>query len=716
MGKKKAKDGLFVQAGILAVASIIVKLISLVYRGPLTAIIGDEGNGYYNTAYNFYTIILIISSYSVPSAISKIMAGKLALGQYRNAQRIFQCALLYVCIVGTIGGGLLFFGADVLVSSNAAPVLRIFAPTIFIFGLLGVLRGYFQAYGSMLQTSVSQVLEQLLNAVVSIGAAHLLMQMAAGAGKTQTQQAIDGAIGSALGTGSGVLAALLFMVWMYQINRPGIRKQIRRDRHRQLEPYGEIMKETIRVVTPFILSSFILNLTTSLNQTIYIKTLVDGQGLDQVTVATQYGIFSGKAVVLTNIPISMATALASAIIPAISASYAKGNYEDTRRRYVNISWITMIIAVPCAVGMAVLSKPITMLLFPQKTSIDQASILLSLLAVTVVFYSVSTITNAVLQSIGRMNMPLVSAGIALAVQTLVLLLLLNFTDLGIYALALVSVLYSLMIFVCNELFIRKYLRPRMDIMKIYIMPILAAAFMGALSFGTYELLHLLLGLVGLGSDYFKNLIAMVPTLAVAVLSYAFFLVRSGAMTRSDLQSVPKGTVVIQVLTKLHWLPEERGFARQRSREEGVDLSVEQQIGARKILNRNADINDPYKEAEYRTGAYEETAYRQRGSYQENTSYYGDSSYQESAPYYENSSYRENAHYHRDSSYQEDAPYYGNPSYRVNTSHYGNTSKQESTSDYENPPYKEETYRGGARRQPAYQQASQEDYYFDEDDE
>ena len=136
VGNKEMKKSLLMNAGILAAAGIISKIIGLLYGSPLAAIIGDEGNGYYGTAYEIYTIILLISSYSIPSAMSKIISARLAVGEFKTAQRIFRCALVYVTIVGLIGSLLLFLGADVLAAGRAATVLRFFAPTIFVFGFL----------------------------------------------------------------------------------------------------------------------------------------------------------------------------------------------------------------------------------------------------------------------------------------------------------------------------------------------------------------------------------------------------------------------------------------------------------------------------------------------------------------------------------------------------------------------------------------------------
>ena len=543
------------QAGILAMASMIVRVIGLLYRAPLTAIIGDEGNGYYGTAYNIYTIILMVSSYSMPSAISKLMAQKLAVGEYRNANRVFRCALTYGVLVGLVGSGLLFFGARFLVPDVAVCVLQVFAPTVFLFGILGSMRGYFQARGSMVQTSVSQILEQLANAVVSIAAAWLLMQTAVGADPTRRAQL--GAMGSALGTGAGVLIALLFMVFCFRRSKEGRKAEILSDATGKEEKYRIFLRDTVLVITPFMLSGVIMNLTTSLNQTIYMRMLIDLKGAGETATTTLYGIFSNKAVVISNIPISIATAVSSAIIPGISAAYARRDETGARRQVGNAIRITSIIAIPSAVGLAVLARPITMLMFPQMESLELASSLLSLLAVTVIFYSISTITNAALQSIGRMNLPLVSAGIALVVQTVVLVLLLRFTDWDVQALVLVSILYSVMIFAVNQYYLRRFLGIRQDVRRDYLQPLVCAALMGAAAKAVYYL-------VSMAAEpmrnlpkgfYFRNLAATAAALLAAVLVYGYTMVRSGTIRRKDLLSMPKGQLLVRLMEKLHWLPE-----------------------------------------------------------------------------------------------------------------------------------------------------------------
>ena len=302
----------------------------------------------------------------------------------------------------------------------------------------------------------------------------------------------------------------------------------------------------------FAAGGFILNLTTTVNQTIYYNIMAGVKGMDEFEMSTAYGIFSNKAVVISNIPISIATAMATAVIPNISAAYAMFDLVETRRRFITAVRFVLVVAVPCAAGLCVLGMPVTMLLFPQCDSLDLASRLLSMLSVTVILYSVSTITNAALQSIGRMSMPLVSAGIALFVQTLILVVLLMFTSMGIYALVVVSILYSGLIFALNQFFLHRYLDPRADLVNILGKPCLAALVMSIACRLTYALFTILCDVMGLGR-YMSNLVCLVPSIMVAVVVYFFVLIRIGTLSRKDILSFPRGKMLLRTFRRLGWL-------------------------------------------------------------------------------------------------------------------------------------------------------------------
>ncbi len=545
MSKKKS---ILLQGSILATAGVISRVIGLLYQSPLTAIIGDEGNGYYSTAYYIYSIVLLISSYSIPSAMSKIISQRLAVHEYRNAQRIFHCALIYVCIVGGIGSIFVFFSAGILVDGYSVPVLRVFAPIIFIFGPLGVLRGYFQAHRTMVPTSISQLLEQFLNAFVSVGCAYLLVNYAISKGRDESGQAMYGAMGSAIGTGAGVVIALLFMWFVYHVNRGEIRRKVIHDHHEDIAT-KEIFKMIILIVTPFILSTFIYNFSTTLNSTLFSKVMTYVRGIPHTEVVTRFGVFSRKAMVITNFPIAIASAAAATIMPSISTYYARKDFEKTTMLLYKVNRLIMMISIPSAVGLFVLAEPIIMLLFPQKSTLAEAGVLMQILAITVVFYSLSTVTNAILQGIGKVNAPVINAAIALIVQTLILVPLLVYTDLGNKALAIVTIIYSMLMCVLNELSISKAMDIRHDWKKVYVKPTIVSIIMGIVAFLLYKLLFG--GFMTLGlHEYFANLFSVVISIFAGAILYVLLMLRIGGVTESDLNSFRRGKKIIAFLKKI----------------------------------------------------------------------------------------------------------------------------------------------------------------------
>ena len=543
--QSKTKDNFLAQAGILAAAGILSRIIGLLYKSPLVAVIGKTGFGYYHAAYGFYTIVLLVSSYSIPSAISKLIAPKLAVREYRNAHRLFYCALGYVLVVGMIAGLFLFFCAGWFVEEQAVPVLRMFAPTIFFYGILGVLRGYFQAHRSMVQTSFSQILEQIANAVVSIGGAWLLIKMGT-AGVTagtdmEGKRAVLGAMGSALGTGMGVLAGLIFMWGVYLLNRRMILKRVQRDAHENIDSYGRMIRMISLIVTPFILSTAIYNLNSTVVSYLYTKLIPNLRALDSDLQYANYGTY-GVAVTVFNIPIAFATAMASAMIPSVAQASASGDIEKTKEKITSAVKATMIISIPAAVGLFALAKPIIYILFPSSDEDDVtlAAKLLMVLAAAVVLYALSTLSNSILQGLGRVNIPVVNAGIALTIQSIASFLLLMYTNVDLYGLAITNTLYAAIMCVLNQVALRRVIHYRQEWKKSFVLPSLASLVMGVSAKGAYQLLVMATK---------SPRIALVPAVAFGVVVYFVVLLSLKALSEEELKDLPKGHVLVKITKK-----------------------------------------------------------------------------------------------------------------------------------------------------------------------
>lgn len=499
------------QASILALAGILVRIIGVLYRSPLTALIGDEGNGYYSTAYNIYAMVLLISSYSIPTAISKLISEKLALHQYNNARKIFKCALIYITVIGGSAALLTFILAPWIVTKNAVFALRILCPTIFLSGLVGVLRGYFQAYSTTVYTSISQIIEQLLNAIVSVGAAYLFIQPYA---NNHTLLASRGAGGSALGTGFGVLVALIYMICVYM--RKGRHMRDESDADPRTQSSHAIFRSILNIVTPIIISTCIYNLVSTIDMYIFYG-IMQARGVELVEVVKLYGVYAGKYVVLMNVPVALASAMSTATIPAISSSYALKNLKDVRANIKNSIFITMLVLIPAAVGMGVLSYPIMGLIFPQPKTMKIASTALSIGAPAIVLYGLSTLSNGILQAIGAVKVPLSNAAKALVVHVILLVLLLllvpsKYLDVGIYLLVIGTTIYALQMCITNQLALRRLVGYRIRFRTAVLLPLLASIVMGLCAYGTYH---------GLFIVFHRVFIPLIIAVIVGVVVYFF---------------------------------------------------------------------------------------------------------------------------------------------------------------------------------------------------
>ena len=535
---KKTSSSFVKQASILMIAGLIVRVIGLLYRSPMREIIGDLGNGYYGYAYTVYSILLLISSYSIPMAISKLMAERIARKQYKNANRLFKGALVYACIVGGAAALFAWFGGRLLLPAggeNAVLALKMLAPTIFFCAILGVLRGYFQAHNTMVPTSVSQITEQLINAIVSVGAAWLFIEWFAG---NETEEAIYGAAGGTLGTGAGVVAGLLFMVFVFMVNRKEIRRRIDNDYTVEVESYKEIFRTILMMVTPVIFSTCIYNLSSYLDQSFFAPLMMtNGWKADDITI--QYGIFSGQYMVMINIPIALANAASTAVLPSVSGNFAVGDVEGARHKINEAIQMTMFLCIPAAVGMCVLADPIMHLLFPSTTAL--AGKLLMAGAVSVIFYSLSTITNGVLQGIGKPSLPVRHAALSLVINVAVLAVLTKFTPLGIYSVMIATIAYSLAMCILNGRSVTKHLDYHMDISNMFLRPLAAAVLMGGAAVVVYYGLHRLIS---------SNVICLLPAILVAVVVYGLGYLYIAHPSKELLRRFPGGSYLVKIAVKL----------------------------------------------------------------------------------------------------------------------------------------------------------------------
>ncbi len=549
MSKKRRKTNFAMQATILAAASIISKLIGMAYNIPFANLLEEEGNGYYGMAQTVYYLILLIATFSIPQAVSKIMAEKIEKGEYRNVKRIFDVSMLYVLVVGIIASGITFFGAPGFVSPSAVLSLRVLAPTVFLSGFLSVYRGYFQAYGNMVPTSISQVVEQIFNAVFSISMAVLFMHIARTSGKEDVRQ-MYGAAGGTVGTGVAVLAGLIYMMVLFKREKGELNERMANDTTGNLLSYKEAVKLLLMIATPIIFSSFIYNINGTIDMKMFYA-IMDNKGLTEKVYGAQYGLYSRYYLVLANIPIAMAAAVASTVIPRVSATHGIKDMEGCRKSIGKAIQLTMVLTIPCAIGFMTLGKPIINMLYPSlsKASANKAAGLLLYGGIAIIFYGFSSVLNGVLQGVGKVNFPVLSSSIALVFHVILLYIMLEYTDIGLLSFIFATLLYVLIIVVMNYWKVKQYIGYKVDWRSSILMPFVAAVMMGAVSLLIYRLLSLILAKI-MGA-YICNTISTIVAIVSAAGTYVVCLLKFGGYTEEMLLAFPKGAFIAKIAKKIH---------------------------------------------------------------------------------------------------------------------------------------------------------------------
>ena len=549
--KKESGSNFLVQGSILAMASLVSRVIGLIYRIPMTNIIGDVGNNYYACAYDVYNVMLIISSYSLPLAVSKLVSAQMAKKNRRKAYQVLKGALLFALVAGTAVALIVYFGAKfftttLLKTPYSIFALRVLAPALIVVAVLGVIRGFFQGMGTMVVSAVSQIIEQIVNAIVSVWAAYVLYQygMKVGAvlGNADNYAAAYGAAGGTLGTNLGSVAALIFVLIVFMVYMRSFRRHMNKSRNVKVDPFWYTLKILVITIIPVLLSTTIYNISGIVDQAIF-KNIALLQGATEADIDVWWGVFSGKYKLMINVPISIASAMASSSVPALTRSFGQGDMDAVRSEIGSASRFIMIIAFPCAVGLTVLSDPIFRVLFPSTASTAPLANQMMLVgSIAVVFYSLSTLSNGLLQGINRLKIPVMNAAIALVAHVILLVLLMLIFRMKILAVVISSTVFALLMCILNGIAIAKHSGYKQEIKKTFLIPAICSVIMGIITWLVYKGIYTL-------SEHM--LVSMCVAIVIAVIVYAMLLLLFHELSEDELRRFPKGDLIVRIVKKLH---------------------------------------------------------------------------------------------------------------------------------------------------------------------
>ncbi len=569
MEKAKSKKQSFM-AGVFTImfAQITIKLLGFVYRHVLTLIpeFGDEGNGLYGIGFNIYMLLLTVATVGVPGAISKLVSKYVAKGEVKKAKHIFKIAMILFTCVGIAGTAVMLVSAKsvaTLAGNEAASgVLMALAPSVVFVAIASVIRGYFNGLYNMKPSSFNQTLEQFFKALLSIAfvcAIHYLFNNQAdvalrfGISKENVTavMAVWANIASTISTAIG----LLYLVIYYKFHKKDINDIVKTENNDTKEDdVLPTIKHTIKMILSLSIPMSLASIVSAVNRNIdsftvnnilqqvlpFIKPEIAGNSELIVAEATRlYGILAGKVDMLIGLPLSINIAFATAIVPAVTEAITKGNKELASKRIAYSIRLSMLIALPCSIGLCLFAEPILELLFHGQVATSPESILLlQISSFTILFTVMNQTINASLQGIGKLFIPALALLIGVIIKLILNLVLIRIPSINVYGAAIGSVVCHLIATIIVTKVLFKNIELKIRFRDVVVKPVVATVIMGVISLGVYAVLTHFLG---------TSRIATLISLIIAIATYGLSVVKLNILSKDDYLLLPAGDKIYSIL-------------------------------------------------------------------------------------------------------------------------------------------------------------------------
>ena len=534
--KKKNSTKLFFSGVlVLTITNLLVKVIGLMFKIPMNRIIGDEGMGYYNSAYTFYTYLYMVSTAGLPTAISIMISDSRANRQIKQVKKIYKLSLLLFIVIGIVSTMIMFFGSGLMSKAiGAEPTkysIMAIAPTLLFICICSALRGYFQGYQQMTPTAISQFLEAACK--LGIGVAFALFAKNQGLGiHFQAAYATVGlTVGALAGMLCMVIAKMFFKEKQYDyqfIEELGENDEVSKN--------SELVKRLILIALPITISASVMSLT-NLIDTAIVQRLLQSTGLSQIAATELYGNYTSLAVPMFNLPPVLIYPISYSIVPLLTAAKKRGDTQKCRIVTESSMRVAMLVGIPAGLGLAALSKPILGLLFKQ-SSVELAYPLLTLLAPSTAFICILSVTNAILQAAGHERKPLVSMLAGACVKVLTNFVLIQF--IGMKSTPISTFLCYLTVTTLNLYFIKKHVGIMPRLSGLFGKPLLAGAACAVSAYFSFMLI----------SSVISEKIAVLGAIVVAAAVYAVVIFLIRGISGDDVKLLPKGATIYRILNKL----------------------------------------------------------------------------------------------------------------------------------------------------------------------
>ena len=544
MSETNKKQNFLHGAAWLTLATAVVKLVGAFYKIPLKMVIGDQGYGFFITAYDIYSVLLMISTAGLPVAMSRMISQASSLGHYNRVRKIYSTCRIIFLIIGIVSSLLMIVGCQFLAQSLNQPdawaAILLLGPCALLMGMMSTYRGFFQGQGDMRPTSVSQIIEAIFKLVVGLAAAFAVMHY--------TQSVSLAAGGAILGV---TVSCLVSVVYLKRKLSPAYNALPQTQE--QAESYSRTAKNLLAIAIPITIGSAGLQLLTVVESGLYMGQLIHivGSGqymshlitpeLDAQGVAdTLKGIYNMTQTIF-NMPCAFMIPITVSVLPAITEQLTLDNHKAVKETEESAARITGLLSLPCAVGLALVAGPVMALLGGYEgEKLALATDLMAVLGICVFLYAIVQYTNVVLQSHGYAHVPVVNMLLCGVMKLVVVYVLVGNPHVGIMGAPYGAALCYLFIGVLNLIAIGRLVPQKPALIRNILRPVLPASVMGVAVWGVSYVMKDMLGITS------RPLLCLGPV-GVGAVVYLVCVVLFKAITAEDCALLPKGEKIAKLL-------------------------------------------------------------------------------------------------------------------------------------------------------------------------
>lgn len=534
--KVEKKKNFIGGAAILGLAGVASKVLGAVFRIPLANIIGDDGMGYYQTAYPIYIALLMISSSGIPTAISRMIAERRAKGLFKESQKIFSISSKIMIVIGLVTGvGLMLLAKPIcayIQEPDAVYCMMSVAPALIFCPITSCFRGYFQGHKNMVPTAISQVVEQIFRVSIGFALAMVLLRI----------DKAHAAAGATFGASIGGFFAFLYMFIVFLRNRKTKQEvsELVLDANAVLPPSKDLLKEIAIIAIPITLGSMIMPVINTID-TVLVKSRLISIGYSSDVARGMFGQLTGMASPIINMPDAITAAVSMSLVPIIADANKKGDMPFVKENAQLALRYAVLVGLPCVFGIAVLAEPIMLLLYPlqQEAALSAAQCLVAYSA-GIVFLAVHQALSGVLQGIGEQNTPAINLLVGAGVKIVATYVLCGIPSINVRGAAYGTVIAYMISAFLNFRAVKKKTGLQIDISLCVIKPLIASASMGLIAWLVYKLARMACG----------NSIATLLAVFAGVVCYVVLVFVTGSIAKEDLKGVKKLEKLVNLLDKV----------------------------------------------------------------------------------------------------------------------------------------------------------------------